>query len=1254
MSSYPKRHTELTSSTPPLSIQKGRALACIAPCGDDAAATICAHLIVYHGFSRLHIAHALGLPSLVVEECIRNGVSSATLRTQLCNWLYEVSASNPEQKLHVADGLFRQLQEDCAADELERQRNQRNGVVSPSFEDSSPFTALDPVSQQHFAQLQHSVGQSFISILNNPGEPTTNVDWTTWLGGKLYAAFDFNGRTGDLEDVLGAFSAAQAGPESSASLLAEYTPSQFFSGYVNLISKAYQINRSEGIANNATEWRDDSAEGAGNDSTHHGRAATVDECPWPTGVPTSFFLASYDPAIEIHCLSEAVGDSLPAATLTSSPAPATIQSSSGAAPELGTSGARDSVQGDTTASEVVDVNTFAAEYEYLESRNKELRAWESEVERCLLQHVKHRSEDFFATSCKFSSLSGDARSVWADARVAREGGMRAGEHFVADYLRIGTLYRRRQNLLQLHNTATAAQQLLRLLGDVENWAALPERDFGEVLTITSALLEMELAVRGAKDAMSSSVWRSLLQLRCLAEVPRRVKKARKDLEGAVLEEYCRLMLSGLGESETGERVGTVCQSVTRLGVLHAANHLYLGKIVELLHAMAQETLVSLLMNTGTLNDAKANELLAVVANTAAVALPETRQRLCAFVAHLNYQGYRQVLQQFVDVLVDFVTHISQNWGFLLTGGLRTALAMYDNCNATIETATKDLLGRVCGEAETLIASLLEEYAKGPHLSSMTEVAQLVRVSVQFPMRVTNEVAGRLVSLLREGLKEYSASTTSLVSSTMGSSTSSFATDGWEPASFALYRPTKVIGTSVQRLAKRFFRHQHSLNREKVTMVTAGETWTAIEVVHESIQQQVGDMCTLEAAALQAFRLRSLRVLFASCDGDGGLNRRGLSASSPRVAPASNDAGDLLSTGATKLYVRVRCSSGDAALGNGDVAHAAAEAAQTADVDEVEGRVMPNSLLVLVDLLHRYHEYIALFPFLAFDVVTRMSDLLDEYEGQTAAMVLGARAVERGTLSTITTQHLCVASQCVSFLIDFIPALQAHLAAAIQGSAIGGLLRGPSAHNELAVANALGLVGWTSSPPAPSDSSSPTTAPDTKLFIKNDWNRIVQNSLAHRNEFFSKMGSLVYRKVDSLGHLSMQKGRWPPGGNEWVMAMLREVARLMRVLRPLLPPRDMDGVIVPLLGSLSVMLRQWTVQVPTTAEDDHAAAASDVMLFTANVEKFGYDVLKCAEVASVSAVMQRSQSFAPVSSEEAVLLWFLPPPPGQPDPACSRD
>lgn len=1279
-----ERRSTLTSST-----QLHASTAPVHRSGHDAAASICAHLIVHNGLSRVRIAHAVGLPALVIEESIKNGVSSATLRAQLRNWLYEVSAAASSSaaqplKVQVPSELLTQLQEECAADEIEKQRHQRNGIVSSFGADGSSFSALDPVSQAHFTNLQQSVGQSFISILNDPGEPTTNVDWSTWLGGKLYDAFDFNGRVGTLEDLLRSFKERQVGPESAAALLAEFPPSHDFTAYVRHIGDAYQANRREGIANAADEWRDEKADGVLNSGGNGGGSAGEGSGPWPQGVPAFFFAKEYNASAEMANMSEVVGESMPsaAASFSTAPSPNSGTAASPGAARAAAAGPSPSTPSappvaEKTAmpslSHIVDSTTFTDDFEYLEGRNKELRAWEGAVEKCLLQHVKHRSEDFFATSQQFGSLSSDARSVLADAQIARDGGMRAGEHFVSEYLRIGQLYRRRQNFERLQRTATTAQRVLRRLGDVDNWAALPERDLSEVLTITSALVDLEAAARNEDDSAGSISWSTLSKLKCLAEVPARVKVVRKALEKVVLAEYTRALQGDLSDGEAGERMSLLCTSATRLGVLTAANQLYHVKVVEALHVAAQEALVGLLMNTGTLDDAHANELLAVASNPLAFALPDARQQLCGFAKNLRARPYQQLLQQFVEVLVDFVTQVSQNWGFFLTGGLRRALAMYDNREAMVTQLTRDLFARLCGEAEALVASMLEVYAGGEQLSSTGEVEQLVRIATQFPLRITNDVAGRIAGLLEAPTNGAPRLGSRGSASGSGFTAAAGGLRPGEPFGFAVYRPTRVIGTTVQRLAKRFLRRQHKDNKEKITMVTEGETWAAKDTVDAAIQREVEEMCTLSPAALERFRQCGVKKLCsgamgAAAAGDGASG--GAAYTHQRNATSLSRSGNLdgadeqLDTDAARLYVRLPRSTGLAAAStpttstsyafNSSATTTASGKGEGEDVEEMEeGRTVANSLLVLMDLLYQYHSYLATFPFLAFDVASRMIELIDAYEGQAAAMVLGARAVEKKTLATITTQHLCVASQCVSFLSDFVPALQAHLMAAMSGSGVaeaGGAAmpnrtqRVP--RDALAVAAALGLIPSAAAPPSVGgESTNGSTADETpdkaKLFVDNDWHRVVKNCRAHRNEFFSKMGSLVYRKVENFGAVSVQKQQWVVGGNEWVMAMLREVARLMRALRPLLPPADMDGVVVPLIGMLSVMLREATTRIPASAVDDRAAATSDMMLFKANVEKFGYDVLTCAKVTSVSTAMQGNHSFAPVSSEEVVLGWFLP-------------
>lgn len=1141
-------------------------------CTGDAAAHVCAFLLVQCGWGRERIAHAIGLPPLVIQEAIKNNTSSVTLRRQLCNWL---SDSMLYQQLNLPRAMWSQLQDDCAADELKQYRDSIGSPSSPlssasPLNEYSPLAALDPLSRQHFTRIQKSVGHSFISILSYPTQPTNNgSDWTAWAGTKLSQAFDFHHTGGHrLEELLRTTVDLQSGPDSSAGLLASYPPTRDFSGYVQLISEAYQTNRKEGLEGGTADWRVKLLHQQQQQQLHSEVAEEgipPGKQPWPSGVPSFFFVKDFDVAVEVQRLSEHVlGDA---------------------------SGTAVVGLGEETTAPVITSTTFLKDFEYLEGRNRELRTWESSVEGCLLQHVKRRSEDFFVTSLQFEMLGREATSVLTAAQESRRGGMHSGECFIRAYLHIGMLYRRRENYRDLRDAVETVRHILRQLADVENWAALPERDLAELSTMVAQLIDLETIIKSSGASSRTKLsWAQLSSMRCLVGVPGRLKVARRAMEEVVAASLTAALVQ-LDPAEWCSAVmastTALCAAATRLGVLKAALQLYIANVAAAQEAAVQEQLVTFFMNSGCFDDQKANELLSVVGREGQAGNGEVWQQLSRLARHLDYDMYTRLLREVSDHLVDMATRCIQSWLLFITESLPKALALYENKDSIIQSITQKYYTRLFGDAEAVIASLVEVCVEEPWLTDVQKVEEVARLCFSYTAR-KQDMLRHSQQLLCDGWSTPSDNTGEVVD--------------------LLYKPTKVGLVAVQHIAKKYFRNQHARNIAKLTLLVESETWTPMNVVEVSFQTHVDALCSASASTKDSFTARSITA--NTCSPENAVpmqlsvfSRHARRTSSAAKGPSgstfhSNAAlsadgkETFLDVSASKLYV-------------------------LPDRENDDGRVANNSLVILLEVLYEYHEYLALFPFLGYDVVSRMVELLESYASLVTAMLLGARAVERGTLQTITIQNLCVGSQSVAFLSDFVPLLQQHL---------------------LAV-----LCVETESQAKKDFQSSPGTSAKLLPLIKKELHRVTRNCCAHRDEFFSKMGSLIYRKVESLDNHWAQSGAWMASGNEWVMTMLKEVARLMRVLRPLLPAKDVDGVLVPLLGSLSVMLREATQHIPASSHDDVAAATSDVTLFRANVEKFGYDVLLCANISSPGMVMQSKYSYAPCSDEEVVMNWFFHSP-----------
>jgi vacuolar protein sorting-associated protein 54 len=255
---------------------------------------------------------------------------------------------------------------------------------------------------------------------------------------------------------------------------------------------------------------------------------------------------------------------------------------------------------------------------------------------------------------------------------------------------------------------------------------------------------------------------------------------------------------------------------------------------------------------------------------------------------------------------------------------------------------------------------------------------------------------------------------------------------------------------------------------------------------------------------------------------------------------------------------------------------------------LQGYVASNSLLILIQALHEYNEFLGTYPFLAFDVIGKIYEALKVYDSQCAVYVLGALAVDQGTLVTIGVQHLAVASQCLSFLAELTPHLQRRLRAVCL-----------------------------------SEKLSP--------FIDN-LDRVRKEFSDHKHEFFAKIISMMRERAEML---TIDPREWDAKGNSWVVSLLKELAKLAKVLRSLMHSNDMDSVMLPLIGLFAAKIRDAIRAIPPPLISEKQLAAKirhDVSVFKVNIANFGYDAMKCID----------PDADPQDSSEELFNNYFLPP------------
>jgi len=393
---------------------------------------------------------------------------------------------------------------------------------------------------------------------------------------------------------------------------------------------------------------------------------------------------------------------------------------------------------------------------------------------------------------------------------------------------------------------------------------------------------------------------------------------------------------------------------------------------------------------------------------------------------------------------------------------------------------------------------------------------------------------------------------------------------------------------------------------------SSELWDIVASIDHRFQFHVDLLCASDARAVREFHSQSAEEPESSRKGG---------------APSES----LLNTTAQRVYLP-------------------GSEEEVKDIQQ-EGYVAPNVILVLIDFLFVYDQYFAAFPFLAAVLAKSFVEFLGMFVDTTADLVLGERALKNNVLEKLTPLHYSVTSQAFSLLSAFIPRFQTRLL------------------------NCLDLV---SSPPAADGEEGGDTSNLTarekntaRRFLVDQLNEVVSNCTVHQKGCLSRITRSVLRSVASGKFLRTpptqtattgpQRGAmaaaaavvpsqapppvlpmgWGVKGHEWVLRMLTEVAKVLRVLRPLLPSQDVDAVAVPIIGAFAIRLQEVTKLLTGKIGQD---VKNDVLVYKANVEKFGYDVLAATKLLTVESVLSLTDisEVQPHSTEEETFEYFFSP------------
>ncbi|KAK2655653.1 hypothetical protein Ddye_008705 [Dipteronia dyeriana] len=242
-----------------------------------------------------------------------------------------------------------------------------------------------------------------------------------------------------------------------------------------------------------------------------------------------------------------------------------------------------------------------------------------------------------------------------------------------------------------------------------------------------------------------------------------------------------------------------------------------------------------------------------------------------------------------------------------------------------------------------------------------------------------------------------------------------------------------IRGTLQSQAKAFVDFQHESRMTKIKAVLDQETWVEVDVPDE-FQTIVASLFSSEAL-----------VSGSTDDVQGNMttySEVGTSNDSTIIAPSGpqnshqqierNDSSEVIASNSAQLNSassaeanansKVDATSSSVQTDSSNTKERVKSTSQTLSYGGV-GYHMVNCGLILLKMLSEYIDMNNFLPALSSEVVHRVVEILKFFNTRTCQLVLGAGAMQVSGLKSITSKHLALASQVISFTYAIIPAIR---------------------------------------------------------------------------------------------------------------------------------------------------------------------------------------------------------------------------------------
>ncbi|KAM0995236.1 hypothetical protein ACFX19_010789 [Malus domestica] len=245
------------------------------------------------------------------------------------------------------------------------------------------------------------------------------------------------------------------------------------------------------------------------------------------------------------------------------------------------------------------------------------------------------------------------------------------------------------------------------------------------------------------------------------------------------------------------------------------------------------------------------------------------------------------------------------------------------------------------------------------------------------------------------------------------------------------RPGFSIRGTIQSQAKAFMDFQHESRMAKIKAVLDQETWVEVDVPDE-FQIIVTSLFSSES-------LVSENLDTVQDNTETSYNEVATSSNSSHAAETGSSVAEQKSKGADSSETSADVTAKETPKSDAtekNKADVANSVAQNNHSNKERGKSTSQSLfykgvgfhmvncgLILMKMLSEYIDMNNFFPTLSSEVVHRIVEILKFFNTRTCQLVLGAGAMQVSGLKSITSKHLALASQVISFTYAIIPEIR---------------------------------------------------------------------------------------------------------------------------------------------------------------------------------------------------------------------------------------